>query len=51
MRLRLPRHVHSRIFLNLITHAGIGAVPVAGDLFDFFSARTNAISISSNSTS
>lgn len=36
VRLRLPWHVHSRIFLNLITDAGIGAVPVAGDLFDFF---------------
>ncbi len=36
MRLRLPWHVHSRIFLNLITDAGIGAVPIVGDLFDFF---------------
>ncbi len=36
LRMKLPWHVHSRIFLNLITDAGIGAVPIAGDLFDFF---------------
>jgi hypothetical protein len=36
LRMKLPWHVHSRIFLNLITDAGIGAVPIVGDLFDFF---------------
>lgn len=36
LRMKLPWHVHSRIFLNLITDAGIGAIPILGDLFDFF---------------
>lgn len=36
LRLKLPWHVHSRIALNLVTDAGIGAIPLLGDLFDFF---------------
>lgn len=36
LRLKLPWHVHSRIALNLVTDAGIGAIPVLGDAFDFF---------------
>jgi hypothetical protein len=28
--------VHVRIVANLVTDAGIGAIPVAGDAFDFF---------------
>lgn len=36
MRLKLPWHVHVRIVANLVTDAGIGAIPVAGDAFDFF---------------
>ncbi len=36
VRLKLPWHVHARIFANLAADMGIGAVPVAGDAFDFF---------------
>lgn len=36
VRLKLPWHVHARIAANLAVDAGIGAVPVAGDAFDFF---------------
>lgn len=36
VRLKLPWHVHARIAANLVTDAGIGAIPVAGDAFDFF---------------
>ncbi len=36
LRLKLPWHVHSRIALNLVTDAGLGAIPVLGDVFDFF---------------
>jgi hypothetical protein len=36
VRLKLPWHVHVRIVANLVTDAGIGAIPVAGDAFDFF---------------
>lgn len=35
VRLKLPWHVHARIAANLVTDAGIGAIPVAGDAFDF----------------
>jgi len=36
LRLKLPWHVHARIVANLAADAAIGAVPVAGDAFDFF---------------
>lgn len=36
VRLRLPWHVHTRIVLNLVTDAGLGAIPIVGDAFDFF---------------
>ena len=36
IRLRLPWHVHTRIVLNLVTDAGLGAIPIVGDAFDFF---------------
>jgi len=36
VRLKLPWHVHTRVVLNLLTDAGIGAIPILGDAFDFF---------------
>lgn len=36
LRLRLPWHVHARIGANLLADATIGAVPLAGDVFDLF---------------
>ena len=36
VRLRLPWHVHTRILVNLVTDAGLGAIPILGDAFDFF---------------
>lgn len=36
LRLKLPWHVHTRIAFNLITDAGLGAIPLVGDVFDFF---------------
>jgi hypothetical protein len=36
LRLKLPWHVHTRVVLNLLTDAGIGAIPILGDAFDFF---------------
>jgi len=36
VRLKLPWHVHTRVILNLLTDAGIGAIPILGDAFDFF---------------
>ncbi len=36
VRLKLPWHVHTQVVLNLLTDAGIGAIPILGDAFDFF---------------
>ncbi|MBK8197883.1 MAG: DUF4112 domain-containing protein [Acidobacteria bacterium] len=36
LRLKLPWHVHARIGSNLLLDATLGAVPIAGDAFDFF---------------
>jgi hypothetical protein len=36
LRLKLPWHVHTRVVVNLLTDAGIGAIPILGDAFDFF---------------
>lgn len=36
VRLKLPWHVHARVAFNLITDAGLGAIPIAGDVFDLF---------------
>jgi len=36
VRLKLPWHVHARVVMNLLTDAGIGAIPILGDAFDFF---------------
>lgn len=36
VRLRLPWHVNTRILVNLVTDAGLGAIPILGDAFDFF---------------
>ena len=35
LRLGLPRVVLSRMVLNVLIDAGVGAIPVVGDLFDF----------------
>ena len=34
-RLRVPRVVLARMVLNALIDAGVGAIPVVGDLFDF----------------
>jgi len=34
-KLRVPRVVLARMVLNALIDAGVGAIPVAGDLFDF----------------
>jgi len=34
-RLRVPKVVLARMVLNALIDAGVGAIPVAGDLFDF----------------
>jgi Domain of unknown function (DUF4112) len=34
-RLRVPRVVLARMVLNVLIDAGVGAIPVLGDLFDF----------------
>jgi Domain of unknown function (DUF4112) len=35
LRLRVPRVVLARMVLNALIDAGVGAVPIVGDLFDF----------------
>lgn len=34
-KLGAPASIHARMVLNLLLDAGIGSIPVAGDLFDF----------------
>ena len=34
-RLRVPKVVLTRMVLNVLIDVGVGAIPVAGDLFDF----------------
>jgi Domain of unknown function (DUF4112) len=36
IRLGLPWHVSLRIIINLLIDAGLGSIPIIGDLFDFF---------------
>ena len=35
LRLRVPKVVLARMVLNVLIDAGVGAIPVLGDLFDF----------------
>ena len=35
LRLRVPKVVLARMVLNVLIDAGVGAIPVIGDLFDF----------------
>ena len=35
LRLRVPKVVVARMVLNVLIDAGVGAIPVLGDLFDF----------------
>ena len=34
-KLGAPASIHVRMVLNLLLDAGVGAIPIAGDLFDF----------------
>jgi hypothetical protein len=34
-KLGAPASIHARMVLNLLIDAGVGTIPIAGDLFDF----------------
>lgn len=34
-KLGAPASIHARMVLNLLVDAGVGSIPIAGDLFDF----------------